>query len=106
MKNRNGFIRAFWRRIEMYKDDFEKELPEKMPIQFACAFDTASILIRHEWIDINERKPDDESVVGMVAVLLEDGSLAFDSYADNYDMFASNDGKVTHWCSLPETSQL
>lgn len=103
MKNRNGFIRAFWRRIEMYKDDFEKELPEKMPVEFRAAFETASILIRHEWIDVNDRKPDDEGVVGMVAVLLDDGRPSLDSYADNYNRFAFYDGRVTHWCELPES---
>ena len=48
MKNKNGFIRAFWRRIEMYKNDFEKELPKEMPIEFSTAFETASILLRGE----------------------------------------------------------
>lgn len=48
MKNKNSFIRAFWRRIEMYKNDFEKELPEEIPVQFSSAFETASILLRGE----------------------------------------------------------
>lgn len=41
-----GFIRAFWRRIFVYRNDFEKELPQEMPVQFAAAFETAAILLR------------------------------------------------------------
>ena len=41
----NGLIRAFWRRIDMYKNDFEKELPEKMPIQLKAAMLTALLVL-------------------------------------------------------------
>lgn len=37
----DNFIRAFWRRIEPYKNDFNKELPEKIPIQFRVSMITA-----------------------------------------------------------------
>lgn len=43
-----AFIRAFWRRIEPYKNDYEKELPADMPVEFSCAFDTASMLLNKE----------------------------------------------------------
>jgi hypothetical protein len=36
-----NFIRAFWRRIEPYKNDFEKELPKPMPVQFRASMETA-----------------------------------------------------------------
>lgn len=41
-----GFIRAFWRRIFVYRNDFEKELPKELPVEFAAAFETAAILLR------------------------------------------------------------
>lgn len=37
----NGVARAFWRRIEPYKDKFEKELPESLPVEFMSFMGTA-----------------------------------------------------------------
>ena len=38
--------RAFWRRIEPYKNEFESELPEKLPVQFSSFMGTAL-----SWLD-------------------------------------------------------
>lgn len=35
------FIRAFWRRIDMYKNDYGAELPEKLPVEFRANMATA-----------------------------------------------------------------
>ena len=35
------FIRAFWRRVEPYKNDYGKELPEKLPVEFRASMETA-----------------------------------------------------------------
>ncbi len=40
-----AFIRAFWRRIEIYKDDYSKELPEKIPVEFRASMATAITLL-------------------------------------------------------------
>lgn len=40
------FIRAFWRRIEPYKNDYEIELPEKMPVIFRASMETALLAIK------------------------------------------------------------
>ena len=40
-KQFENFIRAFWRRIEPYKNDYEKELPEDMPVEFVASMATA-----------------------------------------------------------------
>lgn len=32
-----NFIRAFWRRIYMHRNDFGKELPDEMPVQFRAS---------------------------------------------------------------------
>ncbi len=57
----DGFIRAFWRRVEPYKNDHEPELPEEIPVEIKCAFETASILLRkppvlwqHRFKEMNE----------------------------------------------------
>lgn len=36
-----NFIRAFWRRVEPYKNDYEKELPEKLPVELKASMATA-----------------------------------------------------------------
>lgn len=36
-----GFIRAFWRRIEPYKDDYGRELPRTIPVEFKAHMITA-----------------------------------------------------------------
>lgn len=45
-QNFEAFIRAFWRRIEPYKNDHGKELPKEMPVEFIWAISTAAILLR------------------------------------------------------------
>jgi hypothetical protein len=40
----NAFIRAFWRRIDAHKNDFSKELPEEMPVQFRASMETALLV--------------------------------------------------------------
>lgn len=43
-----NFIRAFWRRIEPYKNDFAKELPEELPVQFRANMATALLQLQKE----------------------------------------------------------
>jgi hypothetical protein len=40
----NAFIRAFWRRINAYKNEYGKELPEEMPVQFKASMETALLV--------------------------------------------------------------
>lgn len=40
-----GIARAFWRRINMYKNDYDKELPEKLPVEFMASMTTALLLL-------------------------------------------------------------
>ena len=39
-----GFIRAFWRRVDKYKNDYGPELPDKMPAEIAASMATALTL--------------------------------------------------------------
>ena len=61
-----------------------------------------------EWISVKEKLPNDESVIGPVAVLVYGKHLAIGSYADNYGLFFVNDenfrvtNEVTHWLPLPQ----
>lgn len=41
-----NFIRAFWRRIEPYKNDYGRELPEKLPVVFRASMETALLAIK------------------------------------------------------------
>lgn len=43
-----GGARAFWRRIEMYKNDHGKELPKPLPVEFMASMSTALMLIDYE----------------------------------------------------------
>lgn len=38
-------IRAFWRRVEAYKNMYEKELPEDMPVAFKASMLTALMVL-------------------------------------------------------------
>lgn len=40
-KELRSVIRAFWRRIEPFKNNFGKELPAELPIEFTAHFSTA-----------------------------------------------------------------
>jgi hypothetical protein len=42
----NNVIRAFWRRVFSYRNDFQKELPEKMPASFQADMETAMLALR------------------------------------------------------------
>lgn len=44
----DAFIRAFWRRINAYKNDFEKELPKEMPVQFRASMETALLVFDND----------------------------------------------------------
>ena len=46
MDKTDKFIRAFWRRIYHYRNKYEKDLPEKMPVEFRAACETAMIWLR------------------------------------------------------------
>ena len=41
--NFEAFIRAFWRRIEPFKNDYGKELPADLPLEFRASMATAFV---------------------------------------------------------------
>ena len=47
-KTRDGIIRAFWRRIYPYRNDYEKELPEVIPVEFRASMETAFLLLERK----------------------------------------------------------
>lgn len=53
--NFEAFIRAFWRRIEPYKNDHGKELPDELPSEFLWAVGTASILLREKTEQLEDK---------------------------------------------------
>jgi hypothetical protein len=46
-----AFIRAFWRRINAHKNDFENEIPEEMPVQFRASMETALLVFDKDGSD-------------------------------------------------------
>ena len=40
-----GIIRAFWRRIHAYRNDYERELPRPLPVEFKASMETALLLL-------------------------------------------------------------
>lgn len=42
----NGIVRAFWRRVYPFRNDYGKELPLDMPIEFSASMGTALTLLR------------------------------------------------------------
>jgi len=41
----DNFIRAFWRRIDKYKNDYGAELPDVMPVEFESSMQTAFLAL-------------------------------------------------------------
>jgi hypothetical protein len=64
----DAFIRAFWRRIHAYKNDFEKELPEEMPVQLRASMETALLVF-----DKDNAHPDPMTVIDIA----DDDALRF-----------------------------
>jgi hypothetical protein len=56
-QNFNAFIRAFWRRINAHKNDFEKELPEEMPVQFRASMETALLIFDKDGSGFHQGRP-------------------------------------------------
>ncbi|MFG0772890.1 hypothetical protein ACF8PD_13780 [Vibrio plantisponsor] len=90
-QNFEAFIRAFWRRIEPYKNDHGKELPKEMPSEFIWAMGTAGILLRDKVDDIrlkptSELKPEQFFIGSKI--------IAFNGY------FFECEWDGDHWCSI------
>jgi hypothetical protein len=49
----NAIARAFWRRIEPFKNRFDKELPDEMPIEFQSHMATALTLLIEPFVAKN-----------------------------------------------------
>jgi hypothetical protein len=56
-QNFNAFIRAFWRRINAHKNDFGKELPEEMPVQFRASMETALLIFDKDGSGFHQGRP-------------------------------------------------
>ena len=49
----DNFIRAFWRRVNAYKNDYETELPANVPVAIKASMETALLALRDG--EINEQ---------------------------------------------------
>lgn len=73
------FIRAFWRRIEMYKNDYGAELPEKLPPELKAAFLTSAFIIDAHYANKNEVK-----YINLQGMVMSE-SEARDYYGNRFD---------------------
>ena len=48
----DNFIRAFWRRVNAYKNDYEAELPDKIPVAIKASMETALLALREVKINV------------------------------------------------------
>lgn len=46
--NFDKFIRAFWRRIEPYKNDYGQALPDELPVEFTAHMATAGMWLQED----------------------------------------------------------
>lgn len=101
----NAVSRAFWRMIEPYKNDFERELPENLPVQFQSFMGTALSQLDDKiivWTD-TPNEPEDN---GYCLVELNSGGHAIGYYNDVQKVFAVQPldyvflGSVKRWAEL------
>lgn len=52
--NYEAFIRAFWRRIEPFKNQYGKELPSPLPDEFIIHMATAGMLLQESLCGLPE----------------------------------------------------
>jgi hypothetical protein len=53
----DAFIRAFWRRIDAHKNNYGKELPEKMPVEFRASMETALLVFDNDESGFHQGRP-------------------------------------------------
>lgn len=53
-ENFEAFIRAFWRRIEPFKNDYGKELPDELPTEFRAHMATAALALKLDGVTEKE----------------------------------------------------
>ena len=95
----NAVSRAFWRRIEPYKNKFEKELPEKLPVEFESFMGTALSQLEDKvlvWID-TPNEPDDN---GYCLIEMVNGNHDIGYYNDVQKVFAVQSAKYVFLVSV------
>ena len=99
----NAVSRAFWRRIEPYKNDFEKELPEKLPVEFQSFMGTALSWLDDKIMVWNEPPNEPEDNACCLVEFLE-GGYEVGYYNDVQKMFAlpcvARLSEIKRWAEL------
>lgn len=83
----NAITRGFWRRINRYKNNYDAELPEKLPVEFEASMRTALSTIevfgltpgKKALLNILFTCPETESELGFISNIKDngDGSYSF-----------------------------
>lgn len=84
----NAIVRGFWRRISIYKNNYDAELPEKLPVEFEVSMRTALSVIevfelttaKQAIFNILFTSADSEEPLGIVSNIIDnkDGSYSFE----------------------------
>lgn len=84
----NAIVRGFWRRINRYKNNYDAELPEKLPVEFEASMRTALSGIevfelttaKQAIFNILFTNTDSEEPLGIVSNITDnkDGSYSFE----------------------------
>lgn len=94
--------RAFWRRIDAYKNDYEKELPEELPVEFASFMATA-LSQADDQVLLWQTK--DEPEDGGLQLILVRGEYQLASYNDVQKVFLFRVDQFVDYCHLHEVDK-
>lgn len=101
----NAVSRAFWRRIDPYKNEFEKELPENLPVQFQSFMGTALSCLDDDilvWTD-TPNEPNDNACC---LVQMIDGRNSVGYYNDVQKAFALVDEDYVFLASVKRWAEI
>lgn len=101
----NAVSRAFWRRIEPYKNDFERELPEELPVQFRSFMGTALSWLEDKVLVWNDTpcEPKDNA---LCLVHLHNGEYQVGCYNDVQKVFALTTGGFKYLPNIKRWAEL
>lgn len=101
----NRVARAFWRRIEPYKNDFEKELPDKLPVHFESFMGTALSQL-DDYILVWTDTPNEPKDNALCLVHLHNGEYQVGCYNDVQKVFALTTGDFKYLSNIKRWTEL
>lgn len=101
----NAVSRAFWRRIEPYKNEFGSELPVKLPVQFQSFMGTALM-----WLDdkvlVWTETPSEPEDNAMCLIEMHNNDYRVGCYNDVQRVFGATSGEYIYLSSVRRWTEL